>query len=53
MEYLVRLGLHILYNLVTQRLGGTVTCESSPGRGAVFTMLLPREERRNDPSRSD
>lgn len=47
------LGLHILYNLVTQRLGGTVTCDSAPGRGAAFTMLLPREKRRNDPSRSD
>lgn len=39
------LGLNVLYNLVTQRLGGTVACQSEPGCGTTFTMLLPREER--------
>jgi PAS domain S-box-containing protein len=47
------LGLHILYNLVTQRLHGTVACHSAQGQGATFTMLLPREERRDEPSRPD
>ncbi|SNS21752.1 PAS domain S-box-containing protein [Humidesulfovibrio mexicanus] len=36
------LGLHILYNLVTQKLGGEVRCESQPGRGATFTLTLPQ-----------
>lgn len=36
------LGLHILYNLVTQKLGGEVRCESEPGRGATFTLTLPQ-----------
>lgn len=36
------LGLHILYNLVTQKLGGTVRCESAPGQGTSFTLLLPQ-----------
>lgn len=36
------LGLHILYNLVTQSLGGTVRCESTPGQGTSFTLLLPQ-----------
>lgn len=36
------LGLHILYNLVTQKLGGTVRCESTPGQGTSFTLLLPQ-----------
>ena len=35
------LGMHILYNLVTQSLGGTVTCSSEPGQGAEFTITLP------------
>ncbi len=35
------LGLHILYNLVTQTLGGTVRCESAPGQGATFHITLP------------
>ncbi|MGF1698531.1 ammonium transporter [Vibrio lamellibrachiae] len=36
------LGLHIVYNLVTQVLMGTIKCESSPGRGTSFTILFPR-----------
>ena len=35
------LGLHILYNLVTQKLRGTVRCESTPGQGATFILMLP------------
>ena len=35
------LGLHLVYNLVTQLLGGTIACASSPGRGTRFTIRLP------------
>jgi signal transduction histidine kinase len=35
------LGMHILYNLVTQKFGGSVQCESRPGRGVHFVVLLP------------
>jgi signal transduction histidine kinase len=36
------LGLHIVYNLVTRRLGGTIGCESAPGRGVRFRVSIPR-----------
>jgi len=35
------LGLHIVYNLVTQKLLGTITCESKPGEGTIFVLLFP------------
>ncbi|WP_305041302.1 sensor histidine kinase [Geoalkalibacter sp.] len=35
------LGMHITYNLVSQTLGGTIACDSSPGQGAVFTLCVP------------
>jgi signal transduction histidine kinase len=35
------LGLHIVYNLVTQRLGGTITVQSAPGQGTSFTIDIP------------
>ncbi len=35
------LGLHIVYNLVTQVLRGKVELESSPGRGVRFRLRLP------------
>ena len=36
------LGLHIVHNLVTQRLGGTIEVESVEGRGAEFRIRLPK-----------
>jgi signal transduction histidine kinase len=36
------LGMHIVYNLVTRTLGGTIICSSEPGEGTVFTISIPR-----------
>jgi len=38
------LGMHIVYNLVTQSLGGTIRCDSRPGAGTVFTLQFPMNE---------
>jgi PAS domain S-box-containing protein len=35
------LGLHIVYNLVTQKLGGTISFQSQVGVGATFLITLP------------
>ncbi|MBF0422254.1 MAG: DUF3365 domain-containing protein [Magnetococcales bacterium] len=35
------LGMHIVYNLVTQSLGGSIRCESIPGNGVNFFIELP------------
>ena len=36
------LGMHIVYNLVTQVLGGRIELETEPGRGATFQIDFPR-----------
>jgi signal transduction histidine kinase len=36
------LGLNIVYNLVTQVLGGKINVTSQEGQGTVFTLTLPR-----------
>ncbi|MBK3735575.1 PAS domain S-box protein [Azospirillum brasilense] len=36
------LGLHIVYNLVTGTLRGTITVQSIPGEGTRFTLRFPR-----------
>lgn len=35
------LGLHIIYNLVTQQLKGRIDCESQVGIGTTFTIAIP------------
>ena len=36
------LGLHIVYSVVTDRLGGRLRLNSEPGKGTEVTILLPR-----------
>ena len=40
------LGAHILYNLVTGPLGGTVKVDSAPGQGLRYELRFPRSRRR-------
>ncbi|ACS81363.1 cache domain-containing protein [Maridesulfovibrio salexigens] len=35
------LGMHIVYNIVTQKLCGSIHLESSPGQGVCFTITIP------------
>ncbi len=35
------LGMHLVYNLVRQCLGGSISCESEPGKGAHFRIVTP------------
>jgi two-component system NtrC family sensor kinase len=38
------LGMHIVYNLVTQSLAGTIRCESTIGLGTRFIIQIPINE---------
>jgi signal transduction histidine kinase len=40
------LGLHIVYNLVTQQLGGRMMLESRLGQGTTFRIIMPRAAKR-------
>ncbi len=35
------LGLHIVYNIVTQSMKGSIQCESTEGEGATFIVNIP------------
>ncbi len=35
------LGMHIVYNIVTQKLEGNITCKSAPQEGVEFTIIVP------------
>lgn len=35
------LGLNIIYNIIRQKLHGTITCESKEGSGVLFKMDIP------------
>jgi len=34
------LGMNIVYNLITQKLGGQISCESTPGQGTLFHFSI-------------
>ena len=35
------LGMHIVWNLATNLLGGSLQCESTPGKGVRFELRFP------------
>ena len=35
------LGMHIIYNLITQKLKGTIDCISKPNEGVYFIIKIP------------
>lgn len=37
------LGLHIVHNIVTNRLGGRINLETKPGMGTKIQIIVPRE----------
>lgn len=37
------LGMYIVKNLVTEKLGGDIRCSSQPGKGVVFKILISKE----------
>jgi len=39
----IGLGMHIVFNLVTQQLNGAIECESQQGAGTTLTITLPIE----------
>ena len=47
------LGLHVVYNIVTQQFKGTITCDSKPGQGTAFRICLPllKEDLTNESTR--
>lgn len=42
------LGMHIVYNLVTQSFSGTISCKSEADTGAVFIIHMPVREGENN-----
>ena len=37
------LGMHIVYNQVSQTLKGSIECKSAPGKGVEFKIFIPEE----------
>lgn len=37
----IGLGMHLVFNLITQRLRGSISCDSAPGEGVRFTIEVP------------
>jgi signal transduction histidine kinase len=46
------LGLHIVFNIVTRRLGGRLRLDSAAGRGTTLSIRLPLVAPREEPTDS-
>lgn len=46
------LGMHIVFNLVTQALQGKITVDSTPGQGTRYDMLIPLRAPHRQPAHS-
>jgi signal transduction histidine kinase len=44
------LGLHIVYNLVTQQLGGRMMLDSKLGQGTTFRIIMPKSAKGGQPT---
>ena len=42
------LGMNIVYNIVTQKLNGSIVCENESGSGVHFIITLPRDNTKNN-----
>ena len=42
------LGMHIVYNLVTQTLGGEIACQSETGNGIDIRIMIPLEKDKDE-----
>jgi signal transduction histidine kinase len=46
------LGLHIVYNLVTQQLGGRMMLDSRLGQGTTFRIIIPKTAKGSQPAQN-
>ena len=44
------LGMHIVHNLVTQTLGGAISCKSEPGNGIMLRIQIPMTGEQKGPA---
>ncbi|WP_372681054.1 PAS domain S-box protein [Desulfosarcina sp.] len=42
------LGMHIVFNIATQTLNGSISCESEPGKGTVIAIKIPLNQEIDD-----
>ncbi len=42
------LGMHIVFNIATQTLNGSISCESGPGKGTVIAIKIPLNQEIDD-----
>jgi two-component system, NtrC family, sensor kinase len=42
------LGLYLCYNIIDSKLGGSITCSSSPGGGTAFEVMVPVDRAKVD-----
>ena len=46
------LGLHLVYNLVTQKLGGKISCKSIVNRNTSFYIIVPLKNKTPEEEKS-